>query len=99
IERPTNPGWNWIAYDPILVRKNMPGFVYEPLGVRINRHGFRGEEIRAEKPPGAVRIFCLGDSTTFGIWLERPGERRADTSYPAELERLLVEAGDRHVEV
>jgi lysophospholipase L1-like esterase len=35
-----------------------------------------------------VRVVCLGDSTTFGIWSERPNELHAAAPYPAEVERL-----------
>ncbi len=37
----------------------------------------------ARKPPGAVRIFCYGESTTFGF----PFHKK--TSFAAELELLL----------
>ena len=26
------------------------------------------------QPPGVVRVVCLGDSTTFGVWVETPGD-------------------------
>jgi lysophospholipase L1-like esterase len=52
----------------------------------INSKGFVGPEFAAPKPPGAYRIFALGDSCTFGTgyWQE---------SYPYMLERLLNAAG------
>ncbi len=45
----------------------------------INQLGFRGPEIVVPKPPRAIRIAALGDSTTFGleasddasVWVER----------------------------
>jgi len=52
----------------------------------INSHGFRGPEIELRKPPGTVRIACLGDSTTFGDTATTDGH-----TYPAQLERLLRE--------
>jgi lysophospholipase L1-like esterase len=54
--------------------------------VHINSHGTRGPEFTAQKPPGLLRILCLGDSRTFG-W----GLSEAET-YPAELARLLGES-------
>ncbi len=35
------------------------------LGITYNSHGFRGLEFQTEKPPGTVRIFCTGGSSTF----------------------------------
>ena len=32
----------------------------------INSHGFRGPEFSDEKPPGTIRICCIGNSCTFG---------------------------------
>ena len=50
--------------------------------------------------PGAGPvILCLGDSTTFGTWREGTFGLRFDTSYPAELERLLHERGWTGVDV
>ena len=37
----------------------------EKIRIRINRLGFRGDEITREKPAGTIRIVCLGASTTF----------------------------------
>jgi hypothetical protein len=52
----------------------------------INSLGMRGAECSASKPPGVYRIFCLGGSTTFGT-----GATRDETTYPAQLEKLLNE--------
>lgn len=49
--------------------------------------GFRGEEVELAKPPGRLRIACLGASTTYGHdmpWRE---------AWPAQLEALLSERG------
>jgi lysophospholipase L1-like esterase len=54
----------------------------------INALGFRGRETTRRKSPDTMRVVCLGDSTTLGIWVEGPGEMRADEPYPDELERL-----------
>lgn len=62
----------------------VPGRVTGPI--RINRLGFRGPEIEVEKPPGLVRIACLGGSTTFCA--EASSE---DATWPARLQALLRE--------
>lgn len=53
--------------------------------VRINMLGMRGAEVPEAKPPGEMRVLCVGDSYTFG-W----GSLEAST-YPAQLEALLQE--------
>lgn len=40
--------------------------------VSINSLGYRGREIDREKPAGVVRILCLGDSGTFGQFVNDP---------------------------
>jgi hypothetical protein len=72
----------WIVYDPILVRRNEPGYVDEKLVIRVNALGLRGDEIATPKPPGTIRVVCLGDSTTFGVF-----ER-----YEQNIRRLVAEA-------
>jgi lysophospholipase L1-like esterase len=80
--------WRWTRYDPVLGHGNVPGFAVPELEVTINTLGFRGGELARRKRPGVVRIFCLGDSTTFGIWRQSAREMRANAPYPAALERL-----------
>jgi lysophospholipase L1-like esterase len=92
-----NPMWSWIVYDPLTLRRNKPDFVEND--VHINSLGFRGDEITREKPPGTLRIVCIGDSTTFGIWREAPFVMRFTVNYPVALERRLRAGGDQHVEV
>src|SRR5439155_640014 len=55
--------------------------------VHINALGLRGPEIARTPPPGRTRILALGDSMTFGYYLEE-GE-----TWPARLEALLRAAG------
>ncbi len=55
------------------------------VNVRVNREGFRGREISAQKPAGTFRIFLLGDSFTFGLGVEN------DETYAAVLEAGLNE--------
>jgi len=67
------------------------GWTYNPgfrididgLQIHINSHGLRGEDFPEKKPPGEIRILCLGGSTTAG---EDVGE--AET-YPAQLQAIL----------
>ncbi len=54
--------------------------------IRTNRWGFRGEDVTREKPEGAVRIVCLGGSTTFSL---HASDNRH--TWPAQLERILNE--------
>jgi lysophospholipase L1-like esterase len=98
---PTPPQfWStWMVYDPVLMRKNQPGFVDESRGIRINALGLRGEEIAPVKPAGTVRIVCLGDSTTFGVFKNGPGDVRTSSVYPAALAAALHDAGYDRVEV
>lgn len=53
----------------------------------INAYGFRGPAPAMPKPPGVVRIACLGDSFTFG-----EGVRYEDT-WPSVLAKRLNEEG------
>jgi lysophospholipase L1-like esterase len=55
--------------------------------VQVNSLGLRGPEIARTPPPGRTRILALGDSMTFGYYLEEP-----DT-WPARLEARLRAAG------
>lgn len=51
-----------------------------PYRVTVNNLGFRGTGIiPMEKPPGAYRILCLGDSYTFGAYVDD------DRTWPAQL--------------
>lgn len=61
-----------------------PELAYE---VQINALGLRGPEIARTPPPGRTRILALGDSMTFGFYLEE-GE-----TWPARLEALLKSDG------
>jgi len=52
---------------------------------RFNSFGYRGPEIEIPKPPGRVRVLCVGGSTTFG------GENPEEATYPALLQAALRE--------
>jgi hypothetical protein len=60
--------------------------------VHINALGLRGSEIERTPPPGRTRILAIGDSMTFGFYLEEA------QTWPARLEARLRAAG-RDVEV
>lgn len=60
--------------------------------VRINNLGLRGKDLTTKKPKGTKRILVLGDSFTFGLYVND------DESYPAVLESFYEEEG-RRVEV
>lgn len=56
-------------------------------GVEINSLGLRGAEIERKPPPGRARVLALGDSMTFGFYLEE------EHTWPAQLEARLRERG------
>jgi hypothetical protein len=61
---------------------------------RVNAQGFRGPEVERAKPPGTLRIACLGDSHTFGH-----GVGEGETWPDGLRERLAPAAGGARVEV
>jgi lysophospholipase L1-like esterase len=81
----------WIGYHPVVGWVNRPG-TWAPAPP-INSLGFRGPETLLQKPDGALRIVCLGDSRTFGVRTDKWGAFSYDNDYPAALERLLHEEG------
>jgi hypothetical protein len=54
----------------------------ERYEIRINAEGFRGPDFSAAKPPGTLRVACIGSSTTV------QGRTDGET-YPALLEKKL----------
>lgn len=58
----------------------MHGEHYKP---RINRFGFRGEDVSKQKPEDVIRVIALGASSTFGY------QDRDDETYPYYLEQDL----------
>jgi lysophospholipase L1-like esterase len=102
--QPEVPDYAWLAYDPINGMVNEPGFHERDPRItrshlagelRINALGFRGEEIETAKPDGATRVVCLGDSSTFGLWLasgvawQDDADFRIDNDYPRLVEERL----------
>jgi len=57
------------------------------LKYKVNGLGFRGNEFTVKKPKGVIRIIALGGSTTLGLGSRDP------YTYPAQLERLLLDSG------
>lgn len=51
-----------------------------------NGYGFRGPEILPAKPPGTIRVICLGASESYGLH-ESPGKE-----WPAQLRSLLPDS-------
>ena len=51
---------------------------------RINSEGFRGRDFSPQKQPGALRVICIGGSTTFDI-----GSVGRDLPWPEALEQEL----------
>jgi lysophospholipase L1-like esterase len=64
-----------------------------PGVVTINSRGLREREIEPAKPAGTFRILCVGDSVTFGHWVE------AEEAYPRRLEQVLQERSPGPVQV
>jgi lysophospholipase L1-like esterase len=59
------------------------GMFKQPTEIRINNLGFRGDDFDPTKPPGAVRVVCMGASSTFGFY------DRDEYTYPVLLEKAL----------
>jgi lysophospholipase L1-like esterase len=95
--------------DPLLfwrLKPNLDHVVWDFTMVSTNAQGLRHEGDIGPKPPGAIRILCLGDSITFGyrvpvVWPERPKDYAPDwLPYPMLLEQRLRAANPgRPVEV
>lgn len=90
--RVTFEEYEWLTYDPILGWANQPD--YSQPAFHINALGQRGAGTQRDKPAGTLRIICIGDSRTFGVWLGR-GRLRFDNDYPSTLAALLANSGMR----
>jgi lysophospholipase L1-like esterase len=69
------------------------GYVRGAADPHVNELGFLDREFLREKPPGVVRIACLGSSTTEG-----GNAARREGSYPYFLARILEERTGRTFE-
>lgn len=70
----------WFAYKPGARAEVVSGG--ERFVIEINSRGFRTHEFEVPKPPGTVRVACIGGSTTVA------GRTNQET-YPALLEKRL----------
>jgi hypothetical protein len=64
-----------------------------PFAVRIDSLGYRGADFPRQKPAGELRIMAVGDSFTYGDYVDD------DASLPAVVERQLTQACSRPVRV
>ena len=90
-----------IKYDtPVLSRYSYDAVLYavDEFGIRgrpnatfekwqLNSFGFRGPEFNLQRPPGKLRIGCIGASETFGLY------EQAGNEWPRQLERFIQERG------
>jgi hypothetical protein len=77
----------WVSYEPGAHLEAKIGS--EVYVVSINSLGFRTHEFAERKPPGTIRVLCVGGSTTV------QGPTNEET-YPAILERALRAAFPSH---
>ena len=77
------------SYTDAAPSQEYPG---EKVAYNINSLGLRGEEVSLEKPAGTQRILVLGDSYTFGVFVED------QETYSAILQQFYQEEG-REIEV
>ena len=61
--------------------------------IEVNSKGLRGPEVDYAKPPGTARILFLGDSVTFGFFVEEP-----DT-FPRAVQRSLERSASKTIEI
>jgi lysophospholipase L1-like esterase len=94
--------------DPLLFWRLLPnlhGVLWDGMRVSTNGQGLRYDHDVGRKPPGALRIVCVGDSVTFGyrvprVYQRRPRENPEWLPYPMLLERWLRAANPgRAIEV
>jgi lysophospholipase L1-like esterase len=79
--------------DPVLWWTLQPNLDIESQGVRVRTNGMGFRDERDDLPPDALRVFCLGDSTTYGWRVE------ADEMYSSLAERALGERLERPVSI
>jgi lysophospholipase L1-like esterase len=95
------PIYPWLAFDPLLSWRNRPGW-QDPAreGLVIDRRGLRptggssaGGPSSGAPAEGAhsLRVLCVGDSRTFGTWLDQ-GRFGDDGDYARPLRALLERA-------
>jgi lysophospholipase L1-like esterase len=79
--------------DPGVIYQGRPGVAgtHDGIAIRINRAGWREQDISFEKPPGTRRIVGIGDSVMFG-WGVEESQRYLDV-LEARLQRELPDQG------
>lgn len=88
--------FQWLESDAILAWRNRAH--YEQAEFSINDLHLRGGAVR-QPTPSRRRIVCLGDSRTFGIWLDL-GRFRYDNDFPRYLGELFAtRPGPQAIEV
>lgn len=85
-------------FHPDLLWELKPGWKgFEGAGeVKVNSLGFRGDEIPTTASAGEKRILCLGDSVTFGYWVnqDEPWPRVLQVIYRNHgVEAVVINAG------
>lgn len=78
--------WEWLVYEPLLGWKNQANYVRHDF--QINANCLRGPEFTIQKKINTKRIICIGDSRTFGTWLDAD-HIRYDNNYPFYLQQLF----------
>src|SRR5215813_2613518 len=84
--------------DPLLLwrlRPNLDHVVWDFTVLSNNAQHYRSDYAIGRKPPGGIRIVCLGDSVTFGyrvpvVWPDKPNDdNREWLPFPMLLEQQL----------
>lgn len=84
--------WNPPYLNPKYKRDD---FSWMSRNVVLNNFGYRDKDTALVKNPDTIRIYSLGDSFTYGWYIDDP-----DLSYPNVLEiRLQEQFGDKKIEV
>ena len=74
VETPMGEGpWPWLIRHPVVGWTNRAHYRHDQFS--INSQRLRGPEIETRKPSGTLRVVCLGDSRTFGLFLDLAGFR------------------------
>ena len=88
--------WPWIIYDPLMGWMNKPMYIRSGQ-FQIDENGFRVIESSPTPDKRKRLIVCMGDSGTFGIWVERNdpvyGGFRFD-NFPSYLQDIIFRNND-----
>lgn len=78
-----------LTYDPVLYWRGRAFAAIPDTHEQLNSRGFRGPEFQDAKPPGTLRVVCMGDSATFGLVNDVPNHFTYNPTYSGELGRML----------